>query len=392
LKPSCFPAAAIMLTATLLLAGCNGSSNNRSAYNPDVITSPGTFPSQIAYVGDSGDDTVKAYSITTGSSTTNPISVTSLSSTGTVSGGTPEALAVDPARHFLFVADADDNYYLEVFELNSNGSVPSSPVTSVVVPNGLAHDNSEIAVAAPVGAPSNTEYVYIATSSLGTLNAYQFDTSTNTLTSFTPGVSSSDTPFSLTTDGNGAHLFSGGAFGNPRVTSYTINAANGDLTSDTYQASGQTAPVFVVNDPASSFVYSYDKGAKYLYAYSTAGGTLTAGNYLSTTQTGNDLAIAPDGSALYLSNGTTGTVTSSVIGSNGNLGTPTTTSAVSGTNLIGVAVDSSSQYVVTLDQTSDSILAYHITAPGQLAAPIAAQLTSGSNPVAALFVPVARPV
>jgi 6-phosphogluconolactonase (cycloisomerase 2 family) len=401
LKPSRF-FAAIALPAAFALAGCSGSSNNRSVSTPST---PSTFPAEIAYVGnvpsqdvgvrsshitaDNSVPSVQTYRIAGGGSTSSPVTISLLSQSDTNSDGTPEALALDSTHRYLFVVVNDDNQYLEAFQINGNGSLNTTPSASVVLTYNPAHNNAEIGVAAPTGVPSNTEYVYIATGSTGQLNAYSFNTSTATLTAFTPGVSSNDVPYSLATDAAGAHLYSGGGINHPVITPYVIDTANGTLTAEGTQQSGNSGPVLVVNNPAASAVYSYDTNARYLYQYSTAGGTLTS-NGQTPAGAGNDLAIAPNGSALYLSNGTNGTITSSVI-SSGSLGTAITSPAVSDTDLVGVAVDATSSYVLTLDEYSDSLVAYPITSPGSLGTPIGTAL-GGSEPVSALFVPVARPV
>ncbi len=371
--------AALSLPAALVLAGCGGGSNSRT-----VSTVTTAAPALLAYVADAGDSTVKVFGLPTGASAVNTATVTTVSTTSTLNG-VPVALALDPAGRYLFVTLHGGGDLLQVFRINTDGSLPSAPTTSIALTGSAAGNNSEIAVAAPAGSPGGTEYVYVATGVTGQLNAFRFNSTAQTLTAFTPNVSGTDTPFSLTTASGGAYLYSGGAIGNPRVRSYGVNTADGTLTVINVAASGTLAPVLVANDPTGPYFYTFDEGNEYLYAYQrNADGSLTAGNLPPTNASGNDLVVAPNGSAVYLSNGTMGTITQATIGANGDLNTPTQTAAISGSNFVGIVVDSASTNVFTVDTVHKNVVDFPLSGT-QLGSPQSMPL-GVSNPVAAVFV------
>jgi 6-phosphogluconolactonase (cycloisomerase 2 family) len=382
MHPCALGAAAL---AALFLSGCGaGNSNNPNATHTTTNPMPPTTPtvSQIVYVADAGTTSVKAFTI---SGTLSNPAVAALGSPVATSSNL-HTTAIDPSHRFLFVLTQPDDNELSVYSINSDGSL-GALVTSNFFGNSVSGSKQELVVAAPAGAPTGTEYVYIASGTIGTLTGFQFNSGTSALTGFTPGVSSTDTPYSFATDSTGTHLYSGdiSSSGRPVVTPYTINPANGDLTALTPVASGDDGPVLVANDSVGSSLYGFDAGAQLLYAYTkNSDGSPTPGNYLSTHATGNDLVVAPSGTAVFLSNGTAGTLSEATTQSNGNLNTPTTTTAISGGNLIGVAVDATSAFVGTVDSAHNNLVVFPLSGT-TLGSPLTFPLGT-SNPVAVVFV------
>jgi 6-phosphogluconolactonase (cycloisomerase 2 family) len=155
---------------------------------------------KYAYVGNFGADlqappagpgTISQYSVGSDGS------LTPMSSPTVVSDSGPNALTIDPASKYLYVANFGDNTVGQ-YTINSDGSLTAMPLPAVNsggTPVGIAID--------PTGS-----YVYVANRADGTISQYTVDPTAGFLTAMsTPFVHASTAVSGVTIDPTGQFLY-----------------------------------------------------------------------------------------------------------------------------------------------------------------------------------------
>ncbi len=176
---------------------------------------------KYAYVGNFGADlqnppsgpgTISQYSVGSDGS------LTPMSSATAVSGSGPNALAIDPASKYLYVANFGDNTVGQ-YTINSDGSLTAMPLPAVNTggtPVGIAID--------PTGS-----YVYIANRADGTISQYTVDTTAGSPTAgsltpmLTPAVQAGTSVSGVTIDPTGQFLYATNR-GDTTVSQFKIGA------------------------------------------------------------------------------------------------------------------------------------------------------------------------
>jgi DNA-binding beta-propeller fold protein YncE len=139
---------------------------------------------------------------------------------------------------------------------------------------------------------------------------------------------------------------------------------------------GVPPPATVV--PASISVFSID----------TARGLLTpiAGSPFSfaslSTPNPQMLAVSPSASALYVSNGASGTVSAFTIASDGSLSEIAGSPFTAGANIAGITMDSKGQFLYAADFINSKIASFSIQSGGALAPVAGSPVATGIGPVA----------
>jgi 6-phosphogluconolactonase len=157
-------------------------------------------------------------------------------------------------------------------------------------------------------------------------------------------------------------------------------------------------PVAVAVNPGGQFLFVLNQGsASPAVAASISVFSIDTGRGLLTPVAGSPFAFAslsapnpqflvasPTAGFLYVSNGTSGTISAFSIASNGALsevaGSPFTVGA--GATVAGITIDSKGQFLYAADSANNKIASFSISGGGTLAAVAGSPFTAGTKPVA----------
>jgi 6-phosphogluconolactonase (cycloisomerase 2 family) len=238
-----------LTVATVLIATGNG---------PIAMTIDPT--NTYLYVANETDNTVSAYTLSSGSAT--PIS----GSPYTVGRG-PAALAENADGTYLYVTNFTDGTVSALAVDTTTGQltgVSGQPYTAGLGALAVAID--------PMG-----QFLYTANRTAATLSAYTITSTTGQLTA-APGspLATGSLPQALVTEASGKYVYAANVPGNDTVATYGINSGTGALTLLSTAPSG-TLPVALAVDSTGSHVYAanYTSNTISVYSVDAASGALT---------------------------------------------------------------------------------------------------------------------
>jgi 6-phosphogluconolactonase (cycloisomerase 2 family) len=400
--PSCAPAGEMLVDGVdnvLSVGGGNFVASSVVQWNgTDLPTSPqsgsnGTILSAEVPASDiaaAGTAVITVFNPSPGGGSSN-------SATFTITPGAvdPQAVAVDPAGNFAYVAsqgcgDGGIGGYVSMYTINpTTGAL--TPIGPPVATNDLATDSVTID---PLG-----KFVYVANEGMyatdGSVSAYSIDPTTGALTATSGGINGNSPAFCCFTavavdpSDKFAYVANGDSF--PRsVSMYTINGANGALTYfGTIAAEG--FPTSVVVDPSGQFVYvaaettggTPGAGSVSMYSVNATTGALTSlGNIATGTMTAESssdaIALDPTGAFAYVANAGSNNV--SMYSVNATTGILTSAGTIdAGTTPFAVAVDPSGKFAYVVNFKSNNVSMYTIdAATGALTS--TGTIAAGTNP------------
>jgi 6-phosphogluconolactonase (cycloisomerase 2 family) len=203
------------------------------------------------YVANSGDNDLSLFTIASGGLT----EVTPRTAAGT----TPSILAIDAAGTFLYVGNSG-SHDLSVFAISSKGAL--TPVSGSPFPIGMSPLNMKLS-------PSG-KFLYVTGLSQpsGIVVVYSLTAGVPTPIAAVPtGASPLASPFGFVLDSKGSFLYVGNGPPDNSISEFSI-ASNGSLTPINGSPIGGT-----LSDPFSLFV---DASDKYLFAADEGSGNLAA--------------------------------------------------------------------------------------------------------------------
>jgi 6-phosphogluconolactonase len=401
LFPSCVPAGEQFVDSVdnqLTVSGSNFVSSSVVQWNgtglPTTLESGSNGTVLIAQVPASDIATAGTAAVTVFNPPPGGGSSSSLTFTTTPGAVDPQAVAVNPAGNFAYVASQGCSGgvggYVSMYTIDPTTGALAS-IGPPVSTNDLGTDSVTID---PLG-----NFVYVANEGLyatdGSVSAYSIDPTTGALTPTSGGISGNSPKFCCFTavavhpSDKFAYVANGDSF--PRsVSMYTINGANGALTYfGTIAAEG--FPTSVVVDPSGQFVYvaaETDTGASgpgsvSMYAIDATTGALSS---LGTIATGtmiaesssNSIALGPTGAFAYVTNSGSNNV--SMYSINATTGVLTSVALMdAGTTPLSVAVDPSGKFAYVTNFNSNNVSMYTIDpATGVLTS--TGTIAAGTNP------------
>ena len=243
----------------------------------------------------------------------------------------PQAIAIDSAGKFLFVANGPDGT-VSVFSIGANAAlteVAGSPFPLPAEAGGGGSPTPSALAVTPTAFPiefascsghtaPTTENLYVADSVNNVLLNYSVSSSgvlTLVPASVTaPGVLTGTLPSGVAVDSCGQFVYVANATSNS-VSAYTICTAvsqsclQGDyslqpVTGSPYPAGDKPGPIAI--DPFAKYVYAVDTGSSQVSGFriSPSDGALTAiaGTPVSTNSGANSIAIRSDGTWIFVAN------------------------------------------------------------------------------------------
>ena len=282
----------LMVPLLLLLSGCTGGDGGPAGVRE------GTAAPAIVYVANNGSNTVSGYTI---NATTGAL----VAATGSpfAAGTNPAAVAVSSNGAFAFVANSGSNN-VSAYTINATTGVLTAAGAAVA-----AGTNPSAITVSPNGA-----FAFVANSGSNNVSAYTINSTTGALTAVAGGaVAAGTTPVAAAVSANSSFLYVVNQ-GSNNVSAYAIDAGTGALTAlaggtGNPFAAG-TAPVGIAIAPNGSFVYVANSGTNNVSAYSVNIGTgaLTAlaggiGNPFAAGTTPAGITIAPNAAFVYVANG-----------------------------------------------------------------------------------------
>jgi 6-phosphogluconolactonase (cycloisomerase 2 family) len=378
--PSCAPAGSLdSLGGGLTVGGQNFVASSVVRWNgTDLPTTlypnsdGGILTAQISAsdIAAAGTATVTVFNPGAGGGSSNSLTFTI--TTGAVD---PQAIAVDPAGKFAYVASEGCNG-------GTGGNVSMytiNPTTGVLAAIGPPVSTNDVATDSVTIDPFG-KFAYVANEGLyatdGSVSSYSIDPTTGALTSTSGGISGNSPEFCCFTavavhpSDKFAYVANGDS--TPRsVSMYTINGANGALTYfGTIAAEG--FPTSVVVDPSGQFVYvaaetdsgTPGPGSVSMYAINATTGALTS---LGTIATGtmiaesssNSIVVDPSGAFAYVTNSGSNNV--SMYSINATTGVLTSGGLIdAGTTPLSVAVDPTGKFAYVTNNGSNDVSMYTI--------------------------------
>jgi 6-phosphogluconolactonase (cycloisomerase 2 family) len=342
--------------------------------------------SEFAYVTDSIANTVSAFSV-------GADGVLRLVGMPESSGGTsPVAVAADPSGKFLYVVNSSSPGSavgpgsVQAYDISPSGSTIGqlTPI-GVPVPTG-GNDSLGIAV---VDTPSGL-FAYVTNSASNNISAFAINSNgTLSLQGVTPPIPFGSSPKGVAGLPNGEFVYAGSNF---NIGSYSVET--GALSFIGTFASGATFPFEVAVDPLGNHVFTanfeetdvtgFNKGLSN-FEVNQSNGSLIFLNNTTTMSFPVALAVDPNSEYVYV-------VGSNTIESFGivddYLEQEPTTNEAAGVDPSWVVADPSDRFVyVTTLGPPGGVIAYNVTAPGELA-PINGGLPLPTTPAHASAVTV----
>jgi 6-phosphogluconolactonase (cycloisomerase 2 family) len=337
----------------------------------------------FAYVANQGSDNVSAYTI---NATTGELS--EVAGSPFAAGDFPTSVSVDPSGKFAYVANStSDN--LSAYTINTTtgalSEVAGSPFAAGFSPRSIAVD------------PSG-RFAYVA----GTgVSAYTINAATGALTSVGTAVAAGTSPRSITVDPTGKFVYVGNSSSGD-VSAYTINASTGALSevAGSPYAAGQ-ALYSVSIDPARKVAYVISSSVSVDFSISTytinatTGALTSVGVPVAAEWGSQDLIVEPSGRFAYVPNAADGRPTFDGIQPNGQVtayAINTTTGSLTrlgaavaaGSGPRSVTVDPSGKFAYVANSGfrvgSGNVSAYTINATTGALTSIGAAVAAGISP------------
>ena len=354
----------------LLLSSCGGQ-----FFPPPCKTNcnPGNSGNYI-YVGNSSTTASSVAGFTIANSALN-----NLANSPFATGLPPNTLVVTPNNSFLYVGSISGGIY--AYTINSNGTITvangGSPVATGVSPITMKVDPSGKWLIAADLSPA----VYV----------FGIDTSTGALTTqgspigLDPG---STTNLYITPNGTNVYV----SLGTGGVDILTFNSASGTLTklNQILNPKGSSNADFgLASDPNSKYLFVTETGINSLriLTINTTGNTALTELSTSPVKTGlgpSQVLVTSDGSYVYVTNRTDGTISGFTLAANGSLtalsGSPYTTGAAP----VDMMEDQSHGYIAVVCVSGNpdmQVFKIDTTTPGKLDA--FASKTTGTDPTLA---------
>jgi YVTN family beta-propeller protein len=386
--PSCVPAGELFVDAVnnqLTVGGQGFVSSSVVRWNGndqpttlDPNSDGGILTAQISAsdIAAAGTVSVTVFNPGTGGGSSN-----SLTFTITAGSDDPQAIAVDPAGKFAYVASGGcgggTGGYVSMYTIDPT----TGALTSVGPP---VPTNDEFTDSVTVGPSGKSAYVASAGDVWdiddGSILPYSINPTTGALTSTTGGINGTGgdgTPgffssVALDPSGKFAYSADGGAFpppsfgGSSSVSMYTINSTTGAMTFTGTIAAG-AGPDFVALDPAGKFAYvtNFSSSDVSMYTINATTGALASIGTIATGPGPVSVAVDPAGNFAYVANWTGDQAVGSVsmYSINSTTGALTSIGTIpTGTSPFSVAVDPSGQFVYVANSSSNDVSMYTINA------------------------------
>ncbi len=330
---------------------------------------------QFAYVTNFGSKNVSAYSVTVDGA------LAPLAGPPVKAGTEPYGIAVDPTGKFAYVANLGSN----------NVSAYTIDVTSgalkKVKGSPFAGGSNPISIAVE---PSG-KFAYVANIGSHNVSAYAIDANSGALTPVGGSpFQAGHEPFAVAVDPLGKFAYVTN-FGSNNVSAYAIDAASGALTpvKGSPFAAGIN-PFGVAVHPSGKFAYVASNGSNNLYGFAIDAATgalrsLPGSPFPNTGANAEDIVVAPSGRFAYVPNsfGTSpSTVSAYAIDSARGTLTPVVDSPFkdAGSTPRYGAVDSTSKFAYIVNNGSNNVSAYSITASGALRKVKGSPFAAGTYP------------
>ena len=360
----------IFLVCILFLAAyaCNDGGGNQP---PAGSSSP-----SFAYVVNSRDGTISAFTINASTGTLTPVAGSPWGA-----GFLPTSVAVDMSGEFAFVTNTNGVIQYEILD---DGAL--QPIFQGITGN----DPVSVAVNPSVN------FVYVANEVSDNVSAFTFDASGLSPVAGSPfptgpGIAGS-APKSVAVDPSGQFVYVVNGGSAALVSVFAIETSSGALTPVSCLFCGTgNGPFSVAVDPSGSFVYVANSEDDNVSAYTIeASGALMPtpldGMPFPAGNTPVSVAVDPPGQFVYVANSLSDNVSAFTIdASSGELtpviGSPFTTGAT-GAGPLSVAVDPSGQFVYVANSGSASVLAFTIdTSTGALTPVSGSPFQVGNIPI-----------
>jgi 6-phosphogluconolactonase len=358
------------IAGILSLSSCGGK-----FFPPPCKTNCNTTSSgNYIYVANSST----AVSSVAGFTITSASAVNALTNSPYTIGLPPNALAITPKNTFLYVGSLSGGIYAYTVDANGTISVANSgsPVATGVSPIAMKVDpTGQWLIAADL---SPAAYVFSINTSTGALttqgNALALDTGTTSNLYITP---------------NGQFVFI--SLGTGGVDILTFNATSGVISKSQIlrPTASANADFGLSSDPNSKYLFVTETGINSLRVFSinTTGSSILTELSTSPVSTGlgpSQVLVTKDGSYVYVTNRTDGTISGFTLAANGSLtalsGSPYTT----GSAPVDIAEDNTKTYisVACVGGNPDmQVFKIDTTTPGKLDA--FASKTTGTDPTLA---------
>jgi len=384
LSPSCAPAGEQFVDAVdnqLTVVGSNFVAGSVVRWNGSdrPTTSDGGINGLITAQISASDITAAGTAVVT---VFNPApgggSSNSLTFTITTGAVDPQAIAMDPAGKFAYVLNGGCNGgvggYVSMYTINpTTGALASigPPVSTYGFgdyPGSITVDPfGKFAYVTNEGDPWGYE-----AGSNGSVAMYSIDATTGALISTAtingncPGLCD-PSPIVVDPSGKFAYVVNGGAGGPFSIEMYTIDAANGALTTVGTIAAGGV-PSSVAVDPAGKFVYMATAniapglaGSVSAYGINATTGALTSVGTIAAGTFPAFVAVDPAGKFAYVTNSGSNDVSMYTI--NATTGALTSIGTIAaGTGPVSGAVDPSGKFAYVTNSSSNDVSMYAINA------------------------------
>lgn len=331
---------------------------------------------QFAYVTNFGSKNVSAYTIDATSGALTPIAGSPFGA-----GTDPWGIVVDPTGKFAYVANLGSNNVSAYTVDATNGAlkkVKDSPFAAGTNPLGVAVD------------PSG-KFAYVANLGSNNVSAYAIDATSGALTPADGSpFKAGNEPFAVAVDPLGKFAYVAN-FGSNNVSAYAIDAASGALTpvKGSPFAAGIN-PFGIAVHPSGKFVYVASYGSNNLYGFAIDAATgalrsLPGSPFPNTGANAEDIVVAPSGRFAYVPNAfvtSPSTVSAYAIDSARGTLTPVVDSPFkdAGSTPRSAAVDSTSKFAYIVNNGSNNVSAYTITASGALRKVKGSPFAAGTAP------------
>jgi DNA-binding beta-propeller fold protein YncE len=231
----------------------NGGPQGDIASPFGIAVSPTVFPTQNSacsatpapgnenvYVTDANNNQVFEFSVDQSSGALTPVSALAgqggQGKPGTLTGTTPEGVAVDPCNRFVYVANAVSNN-VSVYTICNGGTTQS--INCPMTPNGSLFQITGSPVSAgngpgPLAVDPLGDFLYVVDNLSSQISSYKLSQVNGTPTPLSPATLATGTnPVSIAIRGDNQWLFvtnNGSTSGNGSVSEYTITPTTGGLT------------------------------------------------------------------------------------------------------------------------------------------------------------------
>jgi 6-phosphogluconolactonase (cycloisomerase 2 family) len=321
-----------------------------------AVTSETAGIPRFAYVADIVDGTLSEYTV-------NPMTGQLRTNGYTFAGRGPQAVVVDPHGKFAYVANSGDNN-VSAFSID-NASGTLTPVTGSPFSGG----SNPISVAVdPSGA-----FAYVVNSASNNVSAFSIDPATGALTSVAGSpFGAGANPNSIVVDPSGAFAYVANVTSN-NVSGYMIDPTTGALTAVAGSPfSAGSAPSAVTIDPSGHFAYVANSVSIDVSAFSinSATGALTAlpGSPFA-TGAGMEIAgvtVDPSGKFLFVANFGSSSVSAFTISASGALAPVAGSPFPVDSGPRSIEVDPAGKFAYVPNLASDEVEVFSIGATGAL--------------------------